>query len=65
MSIVRSGTTARFSDFTVHNGVVYMVEIPPDMTGDITAQTTGLLDSVEKVCMYAFFLFIIIIIINH
>ena len=50
MSIVRSGTTARFSDFTVHNGVVYMVEIPPDMTGDITAQTTGLLDSVDKVC---------------
>lgn len=48
MQIQRHGTTRRFSDSVVHNGTVYLVEIPPDLNGDITAQTRGLLASIER-----------------
>ena len=43
--IQRAGTTPRYSDFTVHQGVVYCVEVPPDETADIATQTAQMLDS--------------------
>jgi len=46
--IQRSGTTARYSDFTIHKGVVYCVEVPPDETADITSQTAAMLESLER-----------------
>lgn len=51
--ILRAGTTPRYSDYTVHNGVVYCVEVPPDATADITAQTTAMLASVEQLLLKA------------
>ena len=53
MQIQRHGTTRRFSDSVVHNGTVYLVEIPPDLNGDITAQTRGLLASIERLLAQA------------
>ena len=43
--IQRAGTTPRYSDFTVHQGGVYCVEVPPDETADIATQTAQMLDS--------------------
>jgi enamine deaminase RidA (YjgF/YER057c/UK114 family) len=43
--IQRAGTTPRYSDFTVHQGVVYCVEVPPDETADIATQTAQMLAS--------------------
>ena len=43
--IQRAGTTPRYSDFTVHQGVVYCVEVPPDETADIATQTAQMLSS--------------------
>ena len=45
--IQRAGTTPRYSDFTVHQGVVYCVEVPPDETADIATQTAQMLASLE------------------
>ena len=45
--ILRGGTTPRYSDFTVHGGVVYCVEVPPSPAADITAQTAAMLASLE------------------
>ena len=47
-AIQRIGTTQRFSDAVVHNGTVYIVEVPSNTDGDITAQTQNLLDSVDR-----------------
>ncbi|MCE1172762.1 RidA family protein [Zoogloea sp.] len=46
--IERAGTTARYSDYTVHGGVVYCVEVPPSAEGDAATQTAGMLASVEQ-----------------
>lgn len=51
--IVRHGTTQRFSDSVVHGGTVYLVEVPPDTSGDITAQTTAMLASVDRLLAQA------------
>lgn len=51
--ILRAGTTPRYSDYTVHNGVVYCVEVPPDASADITAQTAAMLASVETLLLNA------------
>ena len=45
--IQRAGTTPRYSDFTVHQGVVYCVEVPPDAAADIRTQTGAMLASLE------------------
>lgn len=52
-SIVRHGTTPRFSDSVVHGGTVYLVEVPPALDGDITAQTESLLASVDRLLAQA------------
>jgi enamine deaminase RidA (YjgF/YER057c/UK114 family) len=46
--IQRAGTTARYSDYTVHGGVVYCVEVPPTADGDAASQTAGMLASMES-----------------
>lgn len=46
--IQRNGTTARYSDSVVHNGVVYVVEVPSSTGTDITTQTTEILDSLAR-----------------
>lgn len=46
--IRRGGTTPRFSDYCVHNGVVYCVEVPPDENADVATQTAQMLASVER-----------------
>jgi enamine deaminase RidA (YjgF/YER057c/UK114 family) len=47
-TIERSGTTRRYSDYTTHNGVIYLVEVPPNPEGDIREQTKQMLDSVQN-----------------
>jgi enamine deaminase RidA (YjgF/YER057c/UK114 family) len=48
MSIQRHGTTARFSDIVVHNGVAYIVEVPASEDADITTQTREVLASLDR-----------------
>lgn len=48
MNIQRHGTTRRFSDSVVHNGTVYLVEVPADAGADITAQMLSLLAGVDR-----------------
>lgn len=43
--IQRAGTTPRYSDFTVHGGIVFCVEVPPDESADIATQTAQMLES--------------------
>ncbi len=43
LPIDRVGTTARWSDVVVHNGTVYIVDVPASTDGDVTAQATQLL----------------------
>lgn len=47
MSIKRFGTTKRWSDATVFNNVVYMVEVPATTTANISEQTKELLSLIE------------------
>jgi enamine deaminase RidA (YjgF/YER057c/UK114 family) len=53
MQIQRHGTTRRYSDSVVHNGTVYLVEVPSNLDGDISAQTINLLSSIEKLLAQA------------
>lgn len=46
--IKRIDVTPRFADIVVHGGVLHTVEVPPTETGDIEAQTAGLLEALEK-----------------
>lgn len=48
MQIQRHGTTRRYSDSVVHNGTVYLVEVPSNLDGDATAQTKNLLASIDR-----------------
>lgn len=48
MKIQRHGTTRRYSDSVVHNGTVYLVEVPSNPDADITGQTGNLLVSIER-----------------
>lgn len=52
-NIRRIGTTRRFSDATVHNGTVYLVEVPSNLDEGITAQTENMLASVERLLQQA------------
>ena len=47
MSIRRIGTGTRWSDIVVHNGVLYVVEVPETLDGGITRQTEEVLASLE------------------
>ena len=51
MQIQRHGSTRRYSDSVVHNGTVYLVEVPSNLDADITGQTENLLASIE--CLLA------------
>lgn len=51
--IQRVGTTPRYSDYTIHNGVVHCVAVPPDEHADISAQTTAMLASLENLLAQA------------
>lgn len=53
MQIQRHGTTRRYSDSVVHNGTVYLVEVPSNLDDDITAQTSNLLASIENLLTQA------------
>lgn len=53
MQIQRHGTTRRYSDSVVHNGTVYLVEVPSNLEADISAQTQNLLASVEVLLLQA------------
>lgn len=48
MQIQRHGTTPRYSDSVVHNGTVYLVEVPSCLVADISRQTASLLASIEN-----------------
>jgi enamine deaminase RidA (YjgF/YER057c/UK114 family) len=47
MSITRIGTTKRWSDAVVFNNTVYMVEVPTNLTANLTEQTIELLQLIE------------------
>ncbi|MCG2576564.1 RidA family protein [Dechloromonas sp. XY25] len=53
MQIQRNGTTRRYSDSVVHNGTVYLVEVPSTTDGDIVAQTESLLAGVDRLLAQA------------
>ena len=53
MQIQRHGTTRRYSDSVVHNGTVYLVEVPSNLDDDITAQTSNLLASIYNLLAQA------------
>lgn len=46
--IDRFGTTARYADATVFNGMAYAVEVPAMENGDIATQMESLLASLER-----------------
>jgi enamine deaminase RidA (YjgF/YER057c/UK114 family) len=48
MTIQRYGTTRRFSDVVVHEKTAYLVEVPANLTADVSAQTANMLASVER-----------------
>lgn len=48
MEIVRLGTTKRWSDATIYNHVVYIVEVPISLNGDLKSQTLEVLGLIEK-----------------
>ena len=45
--IQRIGVQTRWSDMVVHNGVLYVVEVPASTAADITTQTREVLASLE------------------
>ena len=53
MQIQRHGSTRRYSDGVVHNGTVYLVEVPSNLDADITGQTENLLASIERLLAQA------------
>lgn len=53
MNIERRGTTALFSDSVVHQGTVYLVEVPSELSDGVAAQTENLLASVERLLALA------------
>ena len=53
MNIQRYGTTRRYSDSVVHNGTVYLVEVPSNLEADISGQMANLLASVERLLAQA------------
>lgn len=48
MAIERIGVQTRWSDMVVHNGTVYVVEVPASKGADLTTQTREVLASLEE-----------------
>lgn len=46
--IQRHGVTARWADKVVHNGTVYLVEVPSSTAADIGVQAVEVLASIER-----------------
>ena len=46
--IERHGSTARYADAVIHNGVIHLVEVPASSDGDIRQQTQEVLDSLAR-----------------
>ena len=46
--IQRIGVQTRWSDIVVHNGVLYVVEVPVTTDADVTTQTREVLASLEQ-----------------
>ncbi len=42
--IIRTGTTTRWSDTVAFNGLLFLCEVPNELTGDIVSQTSEVLD---------------------
>lgn len=53
MQIQRHGTSRRYSDSVVHNGTVYLVEVPSNPGAAIAEQTADLLAAVERLLAQA------------
>ena len=47
MTITRIGTVTRWSDIVVHNGTLYVVEVPESLDAGITRQSEEVLASLE------------------
>ena len=47
-TITRIGTTQRWSDIVIHNGTLYVVEVPATETADIHQQTREVLASLQR-----------------
>ncbi len=47
MNIQRHGTTARYSDIVVHNGLAWIVEVPSSDAPDAATQTREILASLD------------------
>ena len=52
-TITRLGTTQRWSDTVIHNGTVYVVEVPATLDADISGQAQELLTSLENLLLQA------------
>lgn len=48
MNIERHGTTARYSDIVVHNGLAWIVEVPSSDATDAATQTVEILASLDS-----------------
>lgn len=47
-TITRIGTTQRWSDVVIHNGTLYVVEVPVSEEADIHQQTREVLASLQR-----------------
>ncbi|WP_348685981.1 RidA family protein [Aeromonas bestiarum] len=47
-TITRVGTTQRWSDVVIHNGTLYVVEVPVSEEADIHQQTCEVLTSLQR-----------------
>jgi enamine deaminase RidA (YjgF/YER057c/UK114 family) len=47
-AITRVGTTQRWSDVVIHNGTLYVVEVPVSEEADIHQQTREVLTSLQR-----------------
>ena len=47
-TITRIGTTQRWSDVVIHNGTLYVVEVPVSDAADIQQQTREVLASLQR-----------------
>lgn len=52
-TITRLGTGQRWSDTVIHNGTVYVVEVPSTLDADISAQSRELLASLDNLLLQA------------
>ncbi len=48
MSLQRFGTTRRYSDLVIHNGVLHTVEVPTSDAADIASQTREVLAGLDR-----------------